>query len=168
MADKDVYLKNDSGDTLLPASDWNILQNKPSNLVTSDMMPTATGWMTDGIAFENGAYDWDHGTTGANTCYRYIDFGSFKLVELNAHFAFNKNLPKGQEIMAIQWPDIIKPDSRVHSWFFAGEYATYIDDWDGPAGHNLWVYFGTVGTSDADTLPANSELSMHKTYITTA
>ena len=168
MSDLNVYLKNDSGDTLLPASDWNTLLNRPNNLVTTGMMPRTTNWMTDGIRWANGAYDWDHGTNGANTCYRYIDFGSFKVVEVNINFAFNKVLPKGQEVEAFLWPDVIRPDTHIQHWLPAAQKSTYFDSWYGPAGHGIWAYYGYAGNEQSDGLPANWQLQGHEMYITTA
>ena len=56
MADK-VYIKDKDGNDLLVATDWSIIQNKPSNLATTNQLPVLGAWQRDGIIYKNGAYD---------------------------------------------------------------------------------------------------------------
>ena len=72
MANK-VYIKDKDGNDLLVATDWSIIQNKPSNLATTNQLPVLGAWQRDGIIYKNGAYDWDHVNNGYNCAYRIAD-----------------------------------------------------------------------------------------------
>ena len=54
-----AYIEDKDGNNILPATDWSIVQNKPTNLATTDQLPTLGPWQRDGIVYKNGAYDWD-------------------------------------------------------------------------------------------------------------
>lgn len=59
-----VYLKDKGGSIVLPATDWSVINNKPTNLVTTDQLPKDSGW-------KNGSFL--NGTTGT---FRYRIIGS--------------------------------------------------------------------------------------------
>lgn len=47
MADKanTVYLKGKDKKIILPATDWSVVNGKPTNLATTDQLPQDTGWI---------------------------------------------------------------------------------------------------------------------------
>ena len=51
MASK-VYIKDKDGNDLLVATDWSIIQNKPSNLATTNQLPVLGAWQRDGIIYK--------------------------------------------------------------------------------------------------------------------
>ena len=49
-----AYIEDKDGNTILPATDWSIVQNKPTNLATTNQLPTLGPWQRDGIVYKNG------------------------------------------------------------------------------------------------------------------
>ena len=40
-----IYLKDKDKNIVLPATDWSVINNKPTNLATTDQLPQDTGWV---------------------------------------------------------------------------------------------------------------------------
>lgn len=155
-----AYIQDKDGNNILPATDWSIIQNKPSSLVTTDQLPTLGSWQNDGITYENGAYDWDHVNNGFNCAYRVADFGSFKQVEVRLVFGVNQDIV--QEVECIKLPTAIKPDGDEEIWTVSGIRGVYIH-----LKPDMTVGVYCQQFSDSDKYTANSMLSLHTTYFTT-
>ena len=154
------YLQDSNGNNLLAASDWGIVQNKPTNLATTDELGALGAWKTDGITYKNGAYDWDHVNNGKNCAYRIADFGSFKIVEIRLEFSCSNtigtSISQGQgETELIDLPAIVKPDSDMEYWETDANTVFHFN------GQQLFV------NALSGTISANSLFSFHDVYFTT-
>lgn len=149
------YLQDSNGNNLLAASDWSIVQNKPTNLATTDELGALGAWKTDGITYANGGYDWDHANNGNNCAYRIADFGSFKLVELRLEFG-NSNAVGTNETELIGLPAVIKPDGNVEYW--QSTDSNVIVHF---TGQKLYI------KAQSGTIGANTLMSFHDMYLTT-
>lgn len=154
-----VFIEDHDGNKILSATDWSIIQNKPTNLATTDQLPKLSPWQRDGITYKNGAYDWDHVNNGYNCAYRVADMGSFKLVELRLVFGVNQDIVNDTEV--IELPRAIQADGDEEVW-----QATGI--------RGVFTHFKNSGISvycqkfaDGDKYTANSMISFHTTYLTT-
>lgn len=153
-----AYIEDKDGNNILPATDWSIVQNKPTNLATTNQLPILGEVRRDGINFVNGAYDWDHVNNGYNCAYRIADMGSFKIIELRMMFACSHDITDDTEL--IQLPDIVKPDEDIQTWWPTnwGNIYIFLDQ------NKISVYKG--GNDNLNTkLPANSMLSFHIMYM---
>ena len=148
------YLQDSNGNNLLAASDWSIVQNKPSNLATTDELGALEAWKTDGITYKNGGYDWDHVNNGSNCAYRIADFGSFKIVEIRLEFACS-NAIGTDEVEVIDLPAIVKPDSDIEYWESDGNITFHFN------GQQLFI------KALSGTVAANQLFSFHNMYFTT-
>lgn len=155
-----AYIQDKDGNNILPATDWSIIQNKPSNLATTDQLPVLGAWQNDGIVFENGAYDWDHVNNGYNCAYRVADFGSFKQVEIRLVFGVNQDIV--QEVECIKLPAAIKPDGDEEILTVSGIRGVHIHI---KPDMTVGVYCQQFNSGDKYT--ANGMLSLHTTYFTT-
>lgn len=117
-----AYIEDQNGNKILPATDWSIIQNKPNDLAKTGQLPTLGGQQRDGIAFQNGAEDYDHANNGYNCTYRVADFGSFKAVELRLIFSFNHDIGQNQEVKALTLPAVVNPDQNI-------EHTQAVSDW---------------------------------------
>lgn len=149
-----AYLQDSNGNSLLAASEWDIVQNKPTNIATTDELGALGAWKTDGITYKNGAYDWDHVNNGSNCAYRIADFGSFKIVEIRLEFS-SSNTIGTDEVELIDLPAIVKPDSDMEYWETDADTIFHFN------GQQLFVNArsGTVGP--------NWLFSFHDMYFTT-
>ncbi len=155
-----AYLEDNEGTKILPATDWTMVQNKPTNLVTTDQMPKLSGWQRDGIVYENGAYDWDHVNNGYNCAYRIADMGSFKIVELRLIFGVNKDIT--DEVECIKLPAVIKPDSNEETWKATSTRGVMVH-----LKPDLTVGVYCQRIADGDKYTANGMISVHHVYFTT-
>lgn len=154
-----AYIEDKDGNKILPATDWSIIQNKPTDLATTGQLPTLGPWQRDGLVYKNGAYDWDHVNNGYNCAYRVADMGSFKLVELRLVFGVNQDIVNDTEV--IELPRAIQADGDEEVW-----QATGI--------RGVFTHFKNSGISvycqkfaDGDKYTANGMISFHTTYLTT-
>ena len=155
-----AYLQDKDGQNLLVGSDWSIIQNKPTNLATTDQLGKLSAWQRDGIQYENGAYDWDHVNNGYNCAYRVADFGSFKLVEVRLAFGVNKDIV--QEVECIKLPDAIKPDGDEEFLLPTGIRGVFVH-----TKPDLTVSVYCQQFNQGDKYTANNLLTFHHTYLTT-
>lgn len=154
-----AYIEDHDGNKILPATDWSIIQNKPTNLATTGQLPKLSPWQRDGLVYKNGAYDWDHVNNGYNCAYRVADMGSFKMVELRMVFGVNHDIVDDTE--AIELPRAIQGDGNEEEWVATGVRGIFIHF----AQSHLNVYCQKFG--DGDKYSANTMLSYHTTYFTT-
>ncbi len=154
-----AYIEDHDGNKILPATDWSIIQNKPTNLATTGQLPKLSPWQRDGLVYKNGAYDWDHVNNGYNCAYRVADMGSFKMVELRMVFGVNHDIVDDTE--AIELPRAIQGDGNEEEWVATGVRGIFIHF----AHSHLNVYCQKFG--DGDKYSANTMLSYHTTYFTT-
>lgn len=154
-----VFIEDHDGNKILSATDWSIIQNKPTNLATTGQLPKLSPWQRDGLVYKNGAYDWDHVNNGYNCAYRVADMGSFKLVELRLVFGVNQDIVNDTEV--IELPRAIQADGDEEVW-----QATGI--------RGVFTHFKNSGISvycqkfaDGDKYTANDMISFHTTYLTT-
>lgn len=161
---ENVILQDKNGDTILPATSWSNIQDKPSGLVTSGMLPKLGVWTQEGVTFENGAYDWDHANNGLNTAYRIADMGSFKIVEIRAIFAVNHDIQGGNtsDQVNIRFPKKIQPDGDEEQWVSAGAYLMYCH-----IRPDMSVGVFCPNWESEQKYTANSLLSFHIMYFTT-
>ncbi|MDN7145256.1 hypothetical protein QS460_04870 [Liquorilactobacillus mali] len=155
-----VNLKDKSKNIIYPATDWSVVNNKPSNLATTEDLGSLASWTTSGITFENGGIPWG-GTSASdshNCAYRIADFGTFKLVELRCIFTSSSAI-SGQTTL-VDLPSTITPDWDLQSW-----YAT--DDGNDT---QIWFTSNKVGLKPASgkSSVANHMYSFHTMYFTTA
>lgn len=155
-----AYIQDKDGNNILPATDWSIIQNKPSNIATTDQLPSLGSWQNDGIVYENGAYDWDHVNNGYNCAYRVADFGSFKQVEIRLVFGVNQDIV--QEVECIKLPAAIKPDGDEEILTVSGIRGVQIH-----IKPDMTVGVYCQQFNEGDKYTANSMLSLHTTYFTT-
>lgn len=156
---ENVYLQDKNGQDIYPVTDWNNVQNKPSDLVSSNMLPKLGPWQRDGIEYLNGAYDWDHVNNGYNCAYRLADFGSFKMVELRLIFALNRDVT--DETDAIKLPAVVTSDGDNETWYATEIRGIFIH----MANNKISVYCQHM--QNGDKYAANAMLSFHTTYFTT-
>lgn len=109
-----VFLQDKNGQDLLVASDWSMVQNRPTNLATTDQLPKANGWQRDGITYMNGGYDFDHVNNGWNCAYRIADLGSFKMVEIRLAFAVNHDIVQEEKVISL--PQVTRSDGNQEIW----------------------------------------------------
>lgn len=155
-----AYLEDHDGNNILPATDWSMIQNKPSNLATTDQMPKLGSWQRDGITYKNGAYDWDHVNNGYNCAYRLADMGSFKLVELRLAFGVSNDVTTDTEV--IDLPQAIRPDGDEELWSATGVRGVFIHST--PDG-SIHIYCQKI--VDGDKYTKDSLLTYHTVYFTT-
>lgn len=157
-----VFLEDHDGNNILPATDWSMIQNKPTNLATTNQLPTLGPWQRDGIVYKNGAYDWDHVNNGYNCAYRLADMGSFKIVELRLAFGLNRNIPGGSgDVEAIELPRLIRADGDEEVWEATGISRVFIHF----KNENVSVYCQKFG--DGDQYTHDGLLTFHTVYFTT-
>lgn len=154
-----AYIEDHDGNKILPATDWSMVQNKPTDLATTGQLPKLSPWQRDGFVYKNGAYDWDHVNNGYNCAYRIADMGGFKLVELRLVFALNRDVVGDTE--AIELPRIIQADGDEEVWQATGIRGVFVHF----ANSHIGVYCQKF--SDGDKYSANSMVSFHTTYLTT-
>lgn len=132
MSTLTTTLKDKDANIILPASDWSVINNKPTNLATTDQLPTLSAWTTNGVTFANGGYSWGSqggtGTDSHNVAYRIADFKTFKQIELRAVFGCNTTV--NSSTVVINLPAIIQPDSDHNEWFASSDNNTTIF-WNG-------------------------------------
>ncbi|MFT9455691.1 MAG: hypothetical protein ABF575_00215 [Liquorilactobacillus hordei] len=113
-----VNLKDKNKNFIYPTTSWTAIQDKPTNLVTADQLPTLSEWTTAGITFSNGGYPWAGTSTGGsddhNCAYRITDFGSFKHVELRCIFGATSAFSATTKL--INLPSTIAVDWDLNSW----------------------------------------------------
>lgn len=154
-----AYMKDKDGNNILAASDWSIVENKPTNLATTGQLPTLGPVLRDGITYENGGYDWDHVNNGYNCCYRIADMGSFKLIELRMMFGCSHDIGGGDQTYStwlINLPKIIQPDENIESWYPTANDDVYIHLQNSKIG---------VYTTNNKKYSANNLLSFHTFYL---
>lgn len=154
-----VFIEDHDGNKILSATDWSIIQNKPTNLATTGQLPKLSPWQRDGLVYKNGAYDWDHVNNGYNCAYRVADMGSFKLVELRLVFGMNQDITNETE--AIELPRAIQPDGNEEVWQATGIRGIFVHFMNS----HVTLYCQKIG--DGDKYSANSIVSFHTTYLTT-
>ena len=154
-----AYIEDRDGNKILPATDWSIVQNKPTNLARTDQLPTLGPWQRDGFVYKNGAYDWDHVNNGYNCAYRIADMGSFKQVELRLAFGLNQDVVGDTE--AIELPRIIQADGNEEVWQATGIRGVFVHF----ANSHVDVYCQKFG--DGDKYSANGLITFHTMYFTT-
>ncbi|MFT8558175.1 hypothetical protein [Liquorilactobacillus hordei] len=114
-----VNLKNKNKEIIWPYTNWSGVQDKPTNLVTTDELGTLGDWTTSGITFSNGGYPWAGTSTGGgddhNCAYRVADFGSFKHVELRCIFGATSAFSATTKLVNL--PSTIAPDWDLNSWY---------------------------------------------------
>ncbi|MFT9004139.1 MAG: hypothetical protein ABF991_05455 [Liquorilactobacillus hordei] len=112
-------VKDKNKNIIYPYTDWSAVQNKPTNLATTDDLPTLGEWTTLGITFSNGGYPWAGTSTGGsddhNCAYRIADYGSFKHVEVRCVFGATSAFSATTKV--INLPSTITPDWDLNSWF---------------------------------------------------
>lgn len=155
-----AYIEDQDGNKILPATDWSIVQNKPTNLARTDQLPSLSPWQRDGIVYKNGAYDWDHVHNGYNCAYRVADMGSFKLVEVRLVFGVNQDIVNDTEV--IDLPRSIQPDGDEEINQATGIRGVFIR-----LRPNMGVDVYCQKMGDGDKYTANGMLSLHTTYFTT-
>lgn len=155
-----AYIEDRDGNKILPATDWSIVQNKPTNLARTDQLPSLSPWQRDGIVYKNGAYDWDHVHNGYNCAYRVADMGSFKIVEVRLVFGVNRDIVDDTEV--INLPAAIRPDGDEETWQSTGIRGVFTHTM--PNG-DIHVYCQKFG--DGDKYSHDSMITYHKTYFTT-
>ncbi|WP_418292461.1 hypothetical protein [Limosilactobacillus vaginalis] len=153
------YIEDEDGNKILPATDWSIIQNKPTNLATTDQLPKLSPWQRDGLVYKNGAYDWDHVNNGYNCAYRVADMGSFKLVELRLVFAVNQDITN--EVEAIELPRAIQADGDEEVWEATGIRGVFVHF----TNSHISIYCQKF--NDGDKYSSGSMISFHTTYLTT-
>lgn len=156
-----AYLEDRDGNKILAASDWSIVQNRPTNLATTSQLPKLGPWQQDGIVYKNGAYDWDHVNNDMNCAYRIADLGSFKMVEIRLAFGVNHDIIGDTEV--IDLPAIIRPDGNEELWSATGTRGVFIHTT--PDG-NVHVYCQQFDTSK-DKYTHDGILTYHTMYFTT-
>lgn len=154
-----AYLQDKDGKNLLVASDWSMVQNKPTNLATTNQLPTLGNWTTEGIGYVNGAYDWDHAHNGYNCAYRVADLGSFKIVELRMVFGVNQNITDSTKVITL--PNAIRADGDEETFFATNIRGVFIRMTNGG------IYVWCQHMADGDQYTANGMLSFHNMYLTT-
>lgn len=157
-----AYIQDKDGNNILPATDWSIIQNKPSNIATTDQLPSLGSWQNDGIVYKNGGYDWDHVNNGLNCAYRVGDMGSFKLVELRLAFASSNDVPGGaSELEVIDLPNAIQADGDEEVWQATGARGIFVHF----KNDSISIYCQKF--NDGDKYTANGLLTFHNVYFTT-
>lgn len=151
-----AYIEDKDGNKILPATDWSIIQNKPTDLATAGQLPTLGPWQRDGITYKNGGYDWDHVNNGYNCAYRVADMGGFKLVELRLAFASSQDIIKDTEV--IELPKSIQADGNEEVWSATGLLDVVV--------HFANSHVNLLGIGSGK-YPANSMVTFHTTYLTT-
>lgn len=154
-----AYIEDHDGNKILPATDWSIIQNKPTNLATTGQLPSLGPWQRDGLVYKNGAYDWDHVNNGYNCAYRIADYGSFKGVELRLAFGMNRDVVDDTE--AIELPRIIQADGDEEVWEATGIRGVFVHF----TNSHVDVYCQKFG--DGDKYSANGLITFHTMYFTT-
>lgn len=157
-----VTIKDKNKNIVYPSTDWSVINNKPTNLATTDDLATLASWSTSGITFENGGYPWAGTSSGGsddhNCAYRIADFGTFKQVELRC--VFSSTSAVSSQTTLVDLPSTIAPDWDLNSWYSS-------DD-----GNNTQIWFtgGKVGLtpSSGKSSIANHMYVLHTTYFTTA
>lgn len=155
-----AYIEDKDGNNILPATDWSIVQNKPTNLATTDQLPTLGPWQRDGIVYKNGAYDWDHVNNGMNCAYRIADLGGFKLVEVRLAFGVSQDITSDTEV--INLPKIAQSGWNEETWDATGVRGVFVHI---TSDSSIHVYCQQVGEGDKyshDTL-----LTWHRMYFST-
>lgn len=148
-----AYLQDKNGTNLLVGTHWSMVEGKPTNLATTDQLPTLGGWQRDGIEYENGAYDWDHVNSGYNCAYRIADMGSFKFVELRMIFGSTQDIVNETKLITL--PQVCRADGNEEEWFpttIRGVFIHLKND-------SISVY------CSGDKYTANWMLSFHTTYL---
>lgn len=153
-----VNLKDKNKNIILPATDWSGVQNKPTDLATTEDLGALGAWLTTGVTFENGGYAWGSNNADHNCAYRIADFGTFKLIEIRCIFSSTSGV--SAQTTLIDLPSTIAPDGDLQSWYSS-------DD-----GNNTQVWFtsGKVGLLPASgkSSVANHMYTLHTLYFTTA
>lgn len=155
-----AYIEDKDGNNILPATDWSIVQNKPTNLATTDQLPTLGPWQRDGIVYKNGAYDWDHVNNGYNCAYRIADLGSFKLVEVRLAFGVNHDIVGDTEV--INLPKVAQSGWNQETWDATGCRGVFIHVTPDSSIH---VYSQQFNSGDKYT--HDGLLTWHRMYFST-
>ncbi|MDV7758266.1 hypothetical protein [Liquorilactobacillus mali] len=155
-----VNLKDKSKNIIYPSTDWSVINNKPTDLATTEDLGVLGAWTTSGITFENGGYAWgaQSGSTSQNCAYRVCDFGTFRLVELRCVFGVTTAVTDQTTLITL--PSTILPDGDIQSW-----YGT-----DDGGSTNIWLGPPSVGLR---CLPGKAAVvghmySLHTMWFTTA
>lgn len=152
-----AYLQDKNGTNLLVGTHWSMVEGKPTNLATTDQLPTLGGWQRDGIEYENGAYDWDHVNNGYNCAYRIADMGSFKFVELRMIFGSTQDIVNETKLLTL--PQVCRADGNEEEWFATNIRGVFIH----LKNDSVSVYCQQFQAGDKYT--ANGMLSFHTTYL---
>lgn len=155
-----AYIEDKDGNNILPATDWSIVQNKPTNLATTDQLPTLGPWQRDGIVYKNGAYDWDHVNNGYNCAYRIADLGSFKLVEVRLAFGVNHDIVGDTEV--INLPKVAQSGWNQETWDATGSRGVFIHVTPDSSIHVYSQQF-----SSGDKYTHDGLLTWHRMYFST-
>lgn len=105
-----IYLKDKDKNIVLPATDWSVINNKPTNLATTDQLPALTTGgevtLTDAVqVWNSGPKTWDS--------YKYLTIGGVKLVEIILNFNVKKAV-SDQTLMG-SIPTEVAPPSYLYS-----------------------------------------------------
>lgn len=155
-----AYIEDKDGNNILPATDWSIVQNKPTNLATTNQLPTLGPWQRDGIVYKNGAYDWDHVNNGYNCAYRIADLGSFKLVEVRLAFGVNHDIVGDTEV--INLPKVAQSGWNQETWDATGVRGVFIHVTPDSSIHVYSQQF-----SSGDKYTHDGLLTWHRMYFST-
>ena len=155
-----AYIEAKAGKEILTATDWSIVRNKPTNLATTDQLPTLGSWQRDGIVYKNGAYDWDHVNNGMNCAYRIADLGGFKLVEVRLAFGVSQDITGDTEV--INLPKIAQSGWNEETWDATGVRGVFIHV---TADSSIHVYSQQFNSGDK--YSHDSLLTWHRMYFST-
>ena len=155
-----AYIEDKDGNNILPATDWSIVQNKPTNFATTNQLPTLGPWQRDGIVYKNGAYDWDHVNNGYNCAYRIADLGSFKLVEVRLAFGVNHDIVGDTEV--INLPKVAQSGWNQETWDATGIRGVFIHVTPDSSIHVYSQQF-----SSGDKYTHDGLLTWHRMYFST-
>lgn len=123
-----VNLKDKNKNIIYPATDWSVVNNKPTNLATTDDLTKLGEWTTAGITFSNGGFPWAGTTTGGsddhNCAYRIADYGNFKHIELRCVFGATSAFSATTKLVNL--PSTIAPDWDLQHWDASSDNNTTI------------------------------------------
>lgn len=123
-----------------------------------------TGWISDGISFYNGAYDWGakNSSDGTKSCsYRVVTIDKTKIVCFRAVFGVNKELTNTTFFDVVSFPQVTAASSKED-----------ITDWI-PINNNAQIHQMNVGKIQVaaqpgvSTITANSMFSWKATIVLT-
>lgn len=151
-----TYLKDKNKNIILPATDWSVINNRPTNLVTADQLPVMGAWTTKGFTFKNNAYSWDSQDGDYHNCaYRVVDFGSFKHVQLRVIIGVSNAVDNSKMLEVVDIPSSIVPDGDINQWQqLEHGVIRFSNSWVGIQAHS------------GETIPANTMQSFYIEYYT--